>query len=96
MLDETIQFDEQHARYTTHVSVEGRNSVADAVAMTVATVRDCDPTDLPPLGKTVDPDALNDIFTGKDRGTAVNVSFEYAGFDVSIDDEGKVTLVDFE
>lgn len=93
-MDEKIQFDENHDRYTAEVSVEETDSVADAVAMSVATVRDCDPTDLPPLGETVDPDALNDIFQASNRGTGVNVTFEYAGFDVTINHEGELTLVD--
>lgn len=96
MLDETIQFDENRNRYTAEVSIEETNSVADAIAMTVATVRDRDPTELPPLGRTVDPDALNDIFQVSNDETGVNVSFEYAGFDVTVTHEGKLTLVDVE
>ncbi|WP_276281813.1 HalOD1 output domain-containing protein [Halorussus caseinilyticus] len=40
----------------------GDSAPSEAVVRTVAEARDCEPTDLPPLNGTIDPDALDDLF----------------------------------
>lgn len=63
-----------------------------AVVEAVAAATDRDPTDLPLLQRTVDPDALDALFDGEagpDR--SVCLSFTYAGAKVTLGDNGQVT-----
>jgi len=63
----------------------------------VADHKGVDSTDLPPLSRTVDPDALEALFShvtdGTERGP-VRVSFEYAGYTlhVNADTERVITV----
>lgn len=60
--------------------------VADAVGV--------DPTGLPPLNDAVDPDALDRLFATREDGTERppgDVSFPFAGVDVSVLADGTVT-----
>ncbi len=51
---------------------------------------DIDPVDCPPLFEAIDPSALDTLFEGREsRGSLV---FEYAGYVVTTDNEGNVTL----
>ncbi|MBV0923960.1 hypothetical protein KTS45_07060 [Halomicroarcula limicola] len=61
-------------------------AVVEAVAASIGR----DSTDLPPLYATVDPDALTAVLADRPDGSesAVSVSFEYAGVDVTIDSHG--------
>ncbi|ELY49217.1 HalOD1 output domain-containing protein [Natronolimnohabitans innermongolicus] len=65
-------------------SVE-KNTPVNAVIEAVAETTDSDPLDLPPLYDAVDPDALNTLITGAETNT--RVQFQYAGFDVVVQDE---------
>ncbi|MFC7080344.1 HalOD1 output domain-containing protein [Halorussus caseinilyticus] len=48
----------------------GDSAPSEAVVRTVAEARDCEPTDLPPLNGTIDPDALDDLFDDTMSGVA--------------------------
>lgn len=64
-------------------------SLSAAVATAVADREGVDPTELePPLFDVVDVDALDSVFHA-DTGT---VSFEYAGYQVTVDNEATVEL----
>ncbi|MFB1062412.1 HalOD1 output domain-containing protein [Natrinema sp. H-ect4] len=54
----------------------------NAVIEAVAEATDSDPLDLPPLYEAVDPDALNTLFDSSE--TSGQVSFPYAGFEVTV------------
>lgn len=66
-------------------------STADRVVQVVADHTDTDPLDLPPLYDAVDPDSLNAFVAQLHSGT---VDFGYAGYDVSVDSDGVVTLTE--
>lgn len=89
-----IDVREAHGQYTVDVSFAATDSVVDTIALSVAAIRGCDPTELPPLGSVVDADALESLFTSSNDGTDVNVGFEYAGFDVSVSSDGEITFVE--
>jgi hypothetical protein len=65
-----------------------------AIAETVGTATDRDPTALPPLHDYLDTEALNRVVTGAadGHGTDVRISFTYAGTEVFLDSEGLVTV----
>nr|WP_317176116.1 HalOD1 output domain-containing protein [Halovivax sp. KZCA124] len=46
--------------------------------------------ELPPLGRVIDPDALNELFTGRSESTVAKVMFEYAGYDITVRGNGEV------
>jgi len=57
------------------------------VVEAVATATDRDTGALPQLGHVIDPDALDDIL---DHDGDVEISFEYAGTDVTVQGDGTV------
>lgn len=71
--------------------VAQRSSVPAGVVETVAAATDRDPVDLPPLYESVDPDALDACVASMASGT---VTFSYAGYAVTVDDEGSVDLTE--
>jgi hypothetical protein len=56
-----------------------------AVPELVAYVEDVPPTSLPPLYSHIDPDALDQLFAHRSAST-VGISFQYAGYTVSVSD----------
>lgn len=66
-----------------------------AVVRTVAAYSGRPPKELPPLFEVVDPDALDLLFQPLDDGTPRQggaVAFEYAGYHVRIDFDGRVDV----
>ncbi|NHN48423.1 hypothetical protein G9464_12580 [Halostella sp. JP-L12] len=70
--------------------------VSQTVLFAVAEAIGDDPLELPPLYDAIDPDALNKLFDssafGAERGDGT-VEFAYAGCDVSVRADGRVTVV---
>ncbi|SEW14322.1 HalOD1 output domain-containing protein [Halobacterium jilantaiense] len=57
------------------------------VVEAVATATDRDAGSLPPLGRVIDPDALDDLLG---RGGDVEITFEYADAEVTVQGDGTV------
>lgn len=47
-----------------------------------------DPTNMLPLGRSVDPDVLNEHVRGEDHGATL--TFEFHGHEVSVRDDGRI------
>jgi hypothetical protein len=58
--------------------------------LSVAAIENVEPTELPPLASTVDPDALDSLFV---EGVSGCISFSYAGYDVTIRAGGRLEIV---
>ncbi|MFB6171621.1 MAG: HalOD1 output domain-containing protein [Haloarculaceae archaeon] len=65
-------------------------AVGTDVAFAVAAVEDVDPTDLPPLGETLDPSALDDLVRSLPAGGSVQ--FTYAGHLVTVRSGGGIVV----
>jgi len=67
-----------------------------AVVEAVADAENADPTELPPLFAAIDPDALDALFKPASEQTVVTgtVQFRYAGYDVTVHEDGSVMLKD--
>lgn len=65
-------------------------SPAVAVAYAVAEADGVEPTELPPLGETIDPNAVNQCI--EDESFSGQIQFEYAGYDVSVNSHGVIHL----
>lgn len=66
-----------------------------AVVERIAAEEGTDPTELPPLYGSIDPDALDDFFSrgrATDAQSSGRVRFRYAGYDVAVRGDGDVTL----
>lgn len=72
-----------------HVACEQSELVSTNIVMSVAAVEESEPTELPPLASSVDPDALDDLFGD---GVCGRVSFSYAGYEVTIRGEGRLEI----
>lgn len=70
---------------------ETENTPVYAVVSAIAEATGDDPLDeLPPLHETIDPDALNSLFTSRSSTTVSQVSFQYAGYVVVVKGSGEV------
>jgi hypothetical protein len=57
------------------------SEILHQIVAAVAQKEGCDPVDLPPLYDNIDPDALDRL----GHKSNVKISFEYAGYDVSVE-----------
>lgn len=64
-------------------------SVSTGIVNAVAAAEGSDPTSLPLLYESIDPDALDTVATC-DR---VGVSFEYAGYEIHVDGRDSIALI---
>lgn len=71
-------------------TVQKSESVSVTVCEVVSRVSETSIRELPPLGRTVDPDALDAVFQ-QDVSYGV-LSFQYAGYDVSIRSDGTIEV----
>lgn len=69
---------------------EGR-SISVTVVELVAAETGLDPLELPPLGNTVDPEALDRLFADG-AATEASAQFRFAGCRVSVSADGMVTV----
>lgn len=71
-------------------AAEGEKSVSLAVVEAVSAAVETPPLELPPLGRAIDPDALNLLFTNSRQGS--QVEFRYAGCVVTVRADRMVTV----
>lgn len=71
-------------------------AASDAVVTTVANVRGEDPTVLDPLHDSIDPDALDALFAGREPDSRDYVEFAYAGYDVTVSGDGRIVVAETE
>jgi hypothetical protein len=64
-------------------------TVSERVVWRVAAAADSDPSVLPPLYDYIEPDALDALVSNMADG---EVAFTYAGYDVTVDSDGTVTV----
>lgn len=66
-------------------------TVSEEVIRSVADAKGIEPTELPPLYDTLDPDALDSVFAASSvvRGKVI---FEYEGFLVTVTDDDQVVV----
>jgi hypothetical protein len=71
----------------------GEYTASEVVIEAVAAATGRDPMELPPLYRTVDPEAVDALFGGADGDPERDVflSFTYAGAAVTVDDGGELT-----
>jgi len=81
-------------RTTEPVSVveSGPDAVPVAVVERIAAAKDCEVGSVPPLYRSVDPDALARLVAGGADG--LKVSFSHAGCQVVVDGDGHVSVAD--
>lgn len=66
-------------------------SPSDRVVQTIADREGVDPTELPPLFESVDPDAL-DALLRRDDTAGAQVTFTHHGHEVTVRSDGRVSL----
>lgn len=63
--------------------------VSEQVVQTVANQANTDSLELPPLFDTLDPDSLDTLIRGMDKG---EVSFDYAGYNITVNSHGAIKI----
>ncbi|SFR74630.1 hypothetical protein SAMN04487947_4121 [Halogeometricum rufum] len=86
--EQRIDYDDGAESY--HVAYERSELVSTNVVLSVAAIENVEPTELPPLASTIDPDALDSLFVEDVSG---RISFSYAGYDVTIHAGGRLEIV---
>lgn len=69
--------------------------MSQAIVTAVADAEGVEPTDLSPLYRVVDTDALDELFTSEsseESRTEQRVSFRYEGYEVTVYSSGRVDL----
>ncbi|WP_337652328.1 HalOD1 output domain-containing protein [Halomontanus rarus] len=89
--DNTVEFSEDSITpITTEWGRDSEDTPVYAVVSAVAEAEGTDPVELPPLYEAIDSEALNDLFTGRAKSTVGKVTFQYAGYDVTVNGNGEV------
>jgi hypothetical protein len=64
----------------------GVDPLSVAIPEMVARCEDCHPCSLPPMYDSVDPEALDELFSTDQRAASgLGISFDYAGYTVKVD-----------
>ncbi|SEL38175.1 HalOD1 output domain-containing protein [Haloferax larsenii] len=86
-----VEYDHSTGFY--RVGREHDEPLSTNVVLSVAAIEGVRPTELPPLARTIDPDALDQVFCGTDDAI---LSFSYAGYRVAIHaaDRIEITPID--
>lgn len=93
MTEDSITYDPSSDLYYLEFSLDGPDSVADAVVFGAAEILDEEAVSLPPLGDVVDTDSLTRIFhSAGDPDPGVSVSFEYDTLVVTVQGHGRITF----
>ena len=75
---------------------QNTDSITEELIHTIAEVRESDPSELDALGYTIDPDALNALFSPRENGMARNgtcsVEFSYEGYLIQISNDSTITF----
>lgn len=75
----------------------GDEAVSQQVIEAVADAKGVDPLDLPPLYDSIDPDALDALFSHADSSSSITeLSLQIAGCEVLVRGNGEVTITDTE
>lgn len=75
----------------------GDETVSQQVVKAVADAKGVDPLDLPPLYDSIDPDALDALFSHADSSSSITeLSLQIAGCEVLVRGNGAVTITDPE
>lgn len=83
-------YDPQTGTY--HLQYDGDADLSTVVVIAVAEIAGVDPIELEPLYESVDPDVLNDLFGDGAPRVDDAVSFAFAGHEVSVESDGRVTI----
>jgi hypothetical protein len=62
-------------------TVRNEQTPTDVIYASVARIEGTDPRDLPPLGETLDPEALDDLLD--EEATTDRIVFDYLGYEVT-------------
>lgn len=101
-----IAEDISHERsYDVHRTSDGRfqvrfdpaehHEISTLVCTVLADIAGVDPMDLAPLHHTIDPDALNSLFSFSEPGYSREIGyvhFEYSGFEVTVHANGTIEI----
>lgn len=68
------------------------NTPVYAVLSAVAEVEESTPVELPPLYESIDPEALNDLFTSRAEPAVKKITFQYAGYGITVHGSGEVEI----
>lgn len=85
--------DESDGRMKVHQADDPEQNLSTDIVLAVSEASGSEPTDLPPLNKVIDGDALDQLFAGKTQGNGTDqVSFNYNGYRVTVYRDGEIVL----
>lgn len=84
------EFDERADRYRVKYD-SVRATPSFAVVAVVSNITGIDPLELDPLYESIEPDALNALFTA-DISSAIRLTFQYSGYEITVGNDDVVEL----
>ena len=76
----------------------GHESVSKVLITTISHINEQDAVDLPPLQNVIDTEAMDRLFAPRSDGTMrhndLTISFCYVGYEVLVDSDGTLTLIE--
>jgi hypothetical protein len=75
---------------------ETSRSPVDAIVETVAGLEDIDPSELPPMYESINPDILNTMVRGRPSDADAAVCFVYNGWNICVRGDGSFVVGDPE
>lgn len=91
-----IEHDESTDTYRLSYDWWRDQTVTSAIVMAVSTITNTSPTDMEPIRRVVDPDALNDLFSPRDdaqlRRATGSASFRFYGCDIIVYATGEIEI----
>lgn len=90
--DDTVE-DEIETPLRVQADWSGSKTLDSAVTTAISRAAEVNVTELTPLYRYMDPDALHELVTSmQDCETETSITFEYDGYDVTIRDDGEILV----
>lgn len=82
------EFDPETGTHRVYHDPRNTWEASTTVVLSISSLTGEDPTEMLPLGRSVDPDVLNEHVRGEDSGATL--TFEFHGHEVSVRDDGRI------
>lgn len=91
--EDSIRYDPDAERYSIRIDDYPGETGSTLAVRLIATIEDVHTAELDPLYESVDPEALDALLDSPAfaRGTGARVTFEYSGYELAVDDDGRLS-----
>ena len=84
------RFDPDAGTYHLSHDLDASWPISTSIVLSLSSLTEDDPTEMPPLARAVDPDELQGHISGRSHGA--ELEFQWQGFRVTVRDDGETTF----